>query len=168
MRSDAVTQVEFTHDGATLVSGSRDGTMRYWHVQSGEAKEDEEARVLAGGEFTFAKGGSREQKVGKFLITAEGDILRIFKSEVKAKADKDNTPVAFFRAPAPISSVDASGAHIAVGCYNGEVLQLRAAVLCVLHPRTHTIRALSFAYSGVDQSTLSSPPVSLEFGLSAK
>ena len=46
--------------------------------------------------------------------------------------------------------------------------QLWAAVLCVLHPRTHTIRALSFAYSGVDQSTLSSPPVSLEFGLSAK
>jgi hypothetical protein len=38
-------------------------------------------------------------------------------------------PVAFFRAPAPIGTVDTSGAHIAVGCQNGEVLQLRAAVL---------------------------------------
>jgi hypothetical protein len=38
-------------------------------------------------------------------------------------------PVAFFRAPAPIQTVDTSGTHIAVGCQNGEVLQLRAAVL---------------------------------------
>jgi hypothetical protein len=38
-------------------------------------------------------------------------------------------PVAFFRAPAPIVTVDTCGAHIAVGCQNGEVLQLRAAVL---------------------------------------
>ena len=126
-------QVEFTHDGATLVSGGSDGT-RYWDVQSGEAKS-----VVEGGKFAFSKGSSREQKVGKFpeqkvgkfLITAEGDILRIFKSEggVTDKADEDTVPVAFFRAPAPIRTVDTSGAHIAVGCQNGEVLQLRAAVL---------------------------------------
>jgi hypothetical protein len=48
---------------------------------------------------------------------------------VKDKADKDTTPVAFFRAPAPISTVDTSGQHIAVGCQDGEVLQLLAAVL---------------------------------------
>ena len=122
-------QVEFTHDGATLVSGGEDGTIRYWDVQSGEAKS-----VVEGSKFAFSKGSSREQKVGKFLITAEGDILRIFaifKSEggVTDKADKDTAPVAFFRAPAPIQTVDTSGAHIAVGCQNGEVLQLRAAVL---------------------------------------
>ncbi len=141
-----MTQVEFAHDGATLVS-SGGGTMRYWDVQSGEAKEGEEAtRVLEGNMFAFSKGNSREQKVGKFLITAEGDILRIFKrpkSEggVKDKADKDTAPAglntrrtktlhpcAFFRAPAPIST-DTSGAHIAVGCQNVEVLQLWAAVL---------------------------------------
>jgi hypothetical protein len=121
-----VTQVEFAHDGATLVS-SGGGTTRYWDVQSGEAKW-----VLEGSVFAFSKGSSREQKVGKFLITTEGDILRIFKSEggVKDKADKDTAPVAFFRAPAPISTVDTSGAHITVGCQNGEVLQLWAAVLC--------------------------------------
>ena len=126
--SGAVTQVEFTHDGATLVSGGSDGT-RYWDVQSGEAKS-----VVEGSKFAFSKGSSREQKVGKFLITAEGDILRIFaifKSDdgVTDKADKDTVPVAFFRAPAPIQTVDTSGTHIAVGCQNGEVLQLRAAVL---------------------------------------
>ena len=120
--------MEFTHDGATLVSGGTDGT-RYWDVQSGEAKS-----VVEGSKFAFSKGSSREQKVGKFLITAEGDILRIFaifKSDdgVTDKADKDTVPVAFFRAPAPIQTVDTSGTHIAVGCQNGEVLQLRAAVL---------------------------------------
>ena len=127
--SGCVKQVEFTHDGATLVSGGGD-TIRYWDVQSGEAGE-EAKRVLEGSSFTFSKGSSREQKVGNFLITAEGDILRIFKSEggVTDKADKDRAPVAFFRAPAPICTVDTSGEHIAVGCQNGEVLQLRAAVL---------------------------------------
>ena len=123
--SGFVYQVEFAHDGATLVSGGEDGT-RYWDVQSWEAKS-----VLEGNNFALSKASSREQKVGKFLITAEGDILRIFKSEggVTDKADKDTVLVAFFRAPAPIQTVDTSGAHIAVGCQNGEVLQLRAAVL---------------------------------------
>ena len=129
-----MTQVEFAHDGATLVSGSG-GTTSYWDVQNGETKEgevgEEASRGLEGKMFAFSKVSSREQKVGKFLITAEGDILRIFKSEggVKDKADKDTTPVAFFRAPAPISTVDTSGEHIAVGGQNGEVLLLRAAVL---------------------------------------
>ncbi len=120
-----MTQVEFAHDGATLVSGGMDGT-RYWDVQSGEAKS-----VVEGRQFAFSKGSSDEQKVGKFLITAEGDILRIFKSEggVTDKTDKDTVPVAFFRAPSPIGTVDTSGTHITVGCENGEVLHLRAAVL---------------------------------------
>ncbi len=123
-----MTQVEFTHDGATLVSGGDDGT-RYWGVQSGEAKS-----VVEGSTFALSKESSREQKVGKFLITAEGDILRIFaiiKSDdgVTDKADKDTAPVAFFRVPAPILTFDTSGTHIAVVCQNGEVLQLRAAVL---------------------------------------
>ncbi len=121
-------QVEFAHDGAMLVSGGEDGT-RYWDVQRREAKS-----VLEGSKFAFSKASSGEQKVGKFLITAEDDILRIFaifKSDdgVKDKADKDTVPVALFRAPAPIVTVDTSGAHIAVGCQNGEVLQLRAEVL---------------------------------------
>ena len=122
-------QVKFTHDGAVLVSGDGD-TTHNWDVQSGEPVEVAK-KVLEGNVFTFSKGSSREQKVGKFRITAEGDILRIFKSEggVKDKADKDKEPVAFFRAPAPISTVDTSGEHIAVGCETGEVLLLRAAVL---------------------------------------
>ncbi len=117
--------MEFADDGATLVSAGTDGT-RYWDVESGETKS-----VVEGSKFAFSKEISGEQKVGKFLITAEGDFLRIFKSEggVTDKADKDRAPVAFFRAPSPIKTVDSSGAHIAVGSQNGEVLQLRAAVL---------------------------------------
>jgi hypothetical protein len=115
-----------TSDKLTLLSQMSVCQWLRVYVQSGEAKSDVE-----GYKFAFSKGSSREQKVGKFLITAEGDILRIFRSEggVTDKADKDMAPVAFFRAPAPIQTVDTSGAHIAVGCQNGEVLQLRAAVL---------------------------------------
>ncbi len=116
-----MTQVEFAHEGATLVSGGRDGT-RYWDVQSGEAKS-----VVEGSNFAFSKGSSGEQKVGKFLITAEDDILRIF--AIFRSEGGVTVPVAFFRAPAPIGTVDTCGAHIAVGCQNGEVVQLRAAVL---------------------------------------
>ncbi len=126
-----MTQVEFVHDGATLVSGGG-GTTCYWDVQSGETKEVEEAKsVSEGSMFAFSKGSSREQKVGKFFITGEGDILRIFKREdgVKEQVDKDTAPVAFFRTPAPISTVNTSGEHIVVGCQNGEVLQLLAVVL---------------------------------------
>jgi hypothetical protein len=121
-----VTQVEFVHDGATLVSGGG-GTTRYWDVQSGETKQVEEAKSFSERSiFAFSKGSSREQKVGKFFITAEGDILCIFKREdgVKEKVDKEMSPVAFFRTPAPISTVDTFGEHIVVGCQNGEVLML--------------------------------------------
>ena len=38
-----------------------------------------------GGKFAFAKGSSHEQKVGEFLVTAEDDMLCIFKSVVKDK-----------------------------------------------------------------------------------
>jgi hypothetical protein len=115
-------QVEFAHDGATLVSEGG-GTTRYWDVQSGEAKCEagEEANlaksVLEGRKFEFSKGSSREQKVGKFLITAEGDILRIFKSKggVTDKADKDKVPVAFFRTPAPIFTVLPGGVQVLPG-----------------------------------------------------
>jgi len=120
-----VTQVEFAHGGATLVSDDMDGT-RYWDVKSGEAKS-----ILEGSKFAFSKASSREQKVGKFLITDGGDILSIFKSEggVTDKTDKDTVSVAFFRASSRIETVDTSRAHIAVGSQNGEVLQMRAAVL---------------------------------------
>ena len=116
-----MTQVEFVHDGVTLVSGGTDGT-RYWDVQSGEVTS-----VLEASMFAFSKVSSREEKVGKFLITAEGDILLIFKSEggVKDKTDKDTGPVAFFRAPSPIVTVDTSVSDIAVGCQNGEVLLIK-------------------------------------------
>ena len=131
-----MTQVGFAHDGATLLllSGSKDGTTRYWDVERWEAKAGEEvAMVLEGSKFVLSKENSftypLEQKVGKHLITATDDILLISKSEGNTKEKNKEAPVAFFRAPGKISAVDTCGAHIAVRCENGEVLQLRAAVL---------------------------------------
>ena len=39
------------------------------------------------------------------------------------------TPVAFFQCASPIAAFDVAGANVAVGCADGQVLQLFAAVL---------------------------------------
>jgi hypothetical protein len=102
-------------------------------VPSGEAKEgqsgEESKRVLEVRMFEFSKGLSSEKKVGKFLISTEGDILSIFYNEggVPNKEEKDTEPVAFFRTP--MSTVDTSGENMTVGCQNGEVLQLLMTVM---------------------------------------
>ena len=45
------------------------------------------------------------------------------------KAEQSKKPVTFFRAPAPLQTLQCAGDKIAVGCQNGEVLHLRAAFL---------------------------------------
>ena len=45
------------------------------------------------------------------------------------KAEQNKKPVAFFRAPSAIYTLQCAGDKIAVGCANGEVLYLRAAFL---------------------------------------
>jgi len=78
--------------------------------------------------------------VGRFVCTAEGDLLLIHvlpdvqdveeggdKADKAAKAAR--APVAFFRAPSAIEALDCQGAEIALGCQSGAVLLLRAAVL---------------------------------------
>ena len=64
------------------------------------------------------------------MCTAEGDLLLVHLLE--AEDDEKGgarRPVAFFRAPSPILSLDCQGAEIALGCQSGAVLLLRAAVL---------------------------------------
>ena len=82
------------YDGTTLVSRVGD-TTRYWDVQSGKVKEgeagEESKNGLEGIMFTFSKRSSREQKVNKFLITTEGDILLIFKREGGVKDKRQKT-----------------------------------------------------------------------------
>ena len=134
--SAAVTSVEFANDN-TLVSADDDGKTKVWNIATGEEKTE----ALAGSKFALSKGkGDRKQQVGRFLCTAEGDLLLIHllsdveeggdKAAKAAKAAKTTrAPVAFFRAPSPIQALDCQGAEIALGCQSGAVLLLRAAVL---------------------------------------
>ena len=125
-----VTTVEFVDDH-TLVSADGDGKTKVWNIATGEEKTE----ALAGSKFALSKGkGNRKQQVGRFLCTAEGDLLLIhLLSDVEEGGDKaaktTRAPVAFFRAPSPIQALDCQGAEIALGCQSGAVLLLRAAVL---------------------------------------
>ena len=135
LSSAPVNSVEFADDN-TLVSADRSET-KVWNIATGEEKTE----ALAGSKFALSKGkGDRKQQVGRFLCTAEGDLLLIHllsdveeggdKAAKAAKAAKTTrAPVAFFRAPSPIQALDCQGAEIALGCNNGAVLLLRAAVL---------------------------------------
>ena len=110
MFRSSVTKLEYV-DAETLLSGSEDGTMRVWSVDTGEQKED-----LDGGSFAFSKDHSSEQKVGKYSIAFEDDLLLISEGQ---------SVVVFFRVPHVISVMGTAGEMIGVGCKNGEVLQLR-------------------------------------------
>ncbi len=107
----SVTKLEYV-DEETLVSGSKDGTMRVWSVATGAQKEE-----LEGGSFTFSKDSSSGHKVGKYSITFKDNLLLISEGQ---------SVVAFFRAPHVISTIRTAGERIGVGCKNGDVLQLRA------------------------------------------
>ena len=133
--SAAVTSVEFADDN-TLVSADRSGKTKVWNIATGEEKTE----ALAGSKLALSKQGNREQQVGRFVCTAEGDLLLIhLLSDVEEGGDKaakgakaaktTRAPVAFFRAPSPIRALDCQGAEIALGCTSGAVLLLRAAVL---------------------------------------
>ena len=123
-----VTQVEFS-DAGTVVSASHDGTTRFWDVATGEQKEE-----MPGEQFTFSKGPSDKQTVGKYVVTKQGDLLLVHLTDAaiasaNENAEQNKKPVAFFLAPAPIQTLQCAVDRIAVGCQNGEVLHLRAAFL---------------------------------------
>ena len=126
----AVTSVEFADDN-TLVSADVGGKTRVWNVTTGQEKTE----ALAGSKFALSKQGKDKdkQQVGRFVCTAEGDLLLIRLLEAEDDEDDEKgrarRPVAFFRAPSPIEALDCQGAEIALGCNNGAVLLLRAAVL---------------------------------------
>ena len=102
-----------------------------WNIATGEEKTE----ALAGSKFALSKQGkdNHKQQVGRFLCTAEGDLLLVHLLEAEDDEDDEKggarRPVAFFRAPSPILALDCQGAEIALGCVSGAVLLLRAAVL---------------------------------------
>ncbi len=127
--SAAVRSVEFVDDH-TLVSADGGGKTKVWNIATGGEKTE----ALAGSKFALSKGkGDRKQQVGRFLCAAKGDLLLVHLLEAEDDEDDEKggarRPVAFFRAPAPILSLDCQGAEIALGCESGAVLLLRAAVL---------------------------------------
>jgi WD40 repeat protein len=128
---DAVTQLEF-RDATTLVSASDDGTTRFWDVESGAEKGQDAQGTRKQIQKSFSKTNSKEQVVGGFIVTAQGDLVRVYEvDEGVADKNEKKTPVAFFAAPSPIASLACAGDKIAVGLENGGVLDLRAAFLAI-------------------------------------
>ena len=133
LRSGRVTAVKFA--GPNTLASSADGSTKFWDLGTGQ----ETAEAVPEG-FTLPKeGGAKEQKINSYVVAAKGQTLVIHKApEDKAETaadgsdDKAETPVAFFQCASEIQAFDVSElerSHIAVGCADGQVLQLQAAVL---------------------------------------
>ena len=112
-------------DNGTVVSCSEDGSTMFWDISTGTPKTEVPCET-----FTFSKAAAgSEQRAGRFLITAEGDLVLVFQADSGEVSDMKKTPVAFFRAPSPIQTIACTGEYIGVGCESGAVLHLRAAWL---------------------------------------
>ena len=113
-----------------VVSGDKSGKTRFWNIKDGT----EAQASMAGDKFSFSKGASTKQQVGRHVIAAHGDLVLVHeldgaKNAKGSAAVKESAPVAFFRARGSINVLDCAGDQIAVGCQNGDVLHLRAALL---------------------------------------
>jgi hypothetical protein len=111
-----------------VVSGDASGRTRFWNIKDGTEAQGS----VAGGNFTFSKGASKKQQVGRHVIAADGDLVLVHvmkngKGSKEGEDAEDAMPVACFRAPAGIDALDCAGDEIAVGCASGDVLHLRAA-----------------------------------------
>ena len=119
---------DLADDSYSVKIFSKEGsTGNVWNIATGEEKTE----ALPGSKFALSKEkGNLKQQVGRFVCTAEDDLLLIYllQAEDDAKGGA-RRPVAFFRAPSPILALDCQGAEIALGCHSGAVLLLRAAVL---------------------------------------
>jgi hypothetical protein len=118
-----VTRVEFSDDGAQVISGSLDDTVRIWDVASGT-----QVLQLAGDNFAFVEGLSGGRTRDRHIITALDDKLLIYKGTQLADGAAA-APLATFKAPHKIRSVRCHGATICVGCVGGAVCILSAPFL---------------------------------------
>ena len=116
LRRNPVKKLEFSQDGATLVSSNDNETIS-WDVATG-ARKDKVAGQLA------------KTEIGRYIVTKEDDLLFVYDIRVGANdgADgKEKVLTAFFRAPSPVMSVSCAGDKVAVGCQSGAVLRLHVA-----------------------------------------
>ena len=138
MRSRPVTAVKFASEGI-VASSSTDGSTKFWDLGTGQETEKTAEAVPEG--FTFPKaGGAKEHRINSYVVAAKGKTLCIFKAadeaetapKVEAAEAEETAAVAFFQCASEIQAFDVSElerSHITVGCADGQVLQLRAAVL---------------------------------------
>jgi hypothetical protein len=120
LRRSPVRKLQFSQDGATLVSSDDSETLT-WDVATGARKDK------VGGHLAFTK-----TEIGRYIVTKKDDLLFVFDTRVRANdgADgKEKVLTAFFRAPSPITIVSCAGDKIAVCCQNFAVLTLHAAWL---------------------------------------
>ena len=125
--SDIVTQVEFSDDGAQVISAGDDFNVLVWDLASGRR-----VRELTGKAFALVEGLSDEHKKGRHILTFEGDTLLIYecgKAQQHGGGGVASAPVACFKAPHRIDSVQCHGAAICVGCADGVVCILSAPFL---------------------------------------
>ena len=130
LRRFPVTKVEFSQDGATLVSSNDNETIS-WDVATGARKDK-----VAGLGRRFCERHPQlavaKTEIGRYIVTKEDDLLFVYDTRVGANdgADgKEKVLTAFFRAPSPITIVSCAGDKIAVCCQNFAVLTLHAAWL---------------------------------------
>ena len=99
----------------------------WWGVASGR-----QVRQFAGRRFALVEGLSGEHTRDHHVITASGYTLRIYeigKEEQHAEGGAAAAPVACFKAPHAIASVQCVGATLCVGCVEGAVCILSAPFL---------------------------------------
>jgi len=103
-----------------LVSSSGDGSTKCWDVSTGTSKDE------VAGEQVASTAAGTEQRAGRFLVTAEGDLVLIHYADGGEGSGGEEAPVAFFLAPSPVCTVACAGELIGIGCKSGAVLALRA------------------------------------------
>ena len=127
VHSSLVTRVAFSGDGAHVVSASADDTVRTFDVASGR-----QVHQFVGYLFALVEGLSGEHKRDRHVITADGDTLRIYECAEEQQHAEDGAaaaPVACFKAPQEIVSVQCFGPAICVGGGGGAVCILSAPFL---------------------------------------
>ena len=120
LRRGPVNAVRFA-DGNIVASSSGDGSTKVWNLETGQ----ETAEAVPEGLFSEER-GAQEQIVNGHVVSAKGQTLCVLKA---ADGKAETAPVAFFQCASKIKAFDVAGANVAVGCADGEVLQLFAAVL---------------------------------------
>ena len=101
-----------------LASCSADSSTKFWDLGTGQETAD---AVPEG--FTFPKqGGAQEQRVGGYVVSAQGQTLCIFKTADGKAESAETAPVSFFQCASKITVFTVSElelSHIAVGCADG-------------------------------------------------